>query len=366
MQMQKIMRFHGGVQDKNVLDFSVNVNPLGVPKCIKDYISECIDECVYERYPDYEYKNLRKAIANFFEVSETNIVPTNGAAEALSLTILALRPRTLIVLEPSYGDYELMSRAIGAKCIHITMTELHNEYVLPNDSMKEIIRHAKDNSLIIINSPNNPTGSIVELDKILELSKCLKHSYIVLDEVYAELSEYTSIIKVPPSSLPENLIIVKSFTKIFAIPGIRLGFIYVTSEHLRELFESVRPAWNVSSIAECALANALSKCKSKLWSYIEKSRNYIAMERRRLTSMLQDLGIIVYNSKTNFLLLRHDFIESFKLYEYLLRKFRIAIRPAHTFYGLTKYHSRISIKSKNENMYLVEAFRHAIKNFGRC
>ncbi|RLG86351.1 MAG: hypothetical protein DRO15_06270 [Thermoprotei archaeon] len=360
--MSKAMRFHGGVQDRNVLDFSVNLNPLGVPKCIRELITKCISKCVYERYPDYEYRNLRNAIAKFFNIPRDNIVPTNGASEALSLCILALRPRTIIILDPSYGDYDLICRAIGANCIHMIMQESNGEYVLSNSFIAQIARYSDQRSLIIINSPNNPTGSVLEWDKIIELSYVANHSYVVLDEVYAELSDYTSILNTSLGSLPENLIVIKSFTKVFAIPGIRVGFIYTNSTYLYELFESTRPTWNIGSIADCLLTTALVRFRTELWNFIEKSRAYIARERNYLVEKLHGLGLTIYSSKTNFLLLKHKPIDCIELHKYLLRRFRIAIRPAHTFYGLTRFHSRVSIRSRNENEYLVEALKHAIKD----
>ncbi len=357
------MRYHGGsgkIKQKGVLDFSINTNPLGVPLELENAITECCVKENYASYPDYDYIELKKAIAYFYNnISYQNIIPCNGAAEALNLAIISLRPRTLVVVSPSYGDndYDLLCRGLGIKCVHYLMDDVGDRFTLDTSRLAEKVKGYMK-PIIVLNNPNNPTGTITPVSELEELARRLRgKAYILVDEAYAELSSsYTGLLG---RYLEDNIIVVRTFTKVFSIPGLRVGFLYSESKRVLEKVDNIRQPWNVNSVAECSLKKALIENKESLWRYIKGSQAFISLERVSLTDKLRALGYRVYESHANFLLLEHEWIDSLELYNMLLRSKRILVRPAHTFYGLTRYHTRVSVRRKWENELLVKALEEA-------
>lgn len=352
------MRFHGGsfwVKHK-VIDFSVNTNPLGVPSQLEEAIRACCNKNVYSAYPDYNYVRLRDAIAYFYDLNSKNIIPCNGASEALNLSIIALKPQTLIIVAPSYGDYELLCRGLNIKCVYEVMVEKENSFKIDFDKLLTTTKKFK-NPAIILTNPNNPTGMVFPEKLLKDLVEELHgKAWIIIDETYSELSNYEGLLG---NIAYDNVIIVRSFTKIFSIPGLRIGFIYAIERKLLDIIDALRPTWNINAIAECALKNTLVEYKKGLWEFIEKSQKYVESERNRILKSLSDMEYKVYRSQTNFLLLKHPWINTVNLQNYLLEKYKILVRPAHTFYGLTIYHTRISVRSKKENELLVKALAQA-------
>ncbi len=353
------MRYHGGsgrIRVKGVLDFSINTNPLGVPVELEDSIAECCVKNVYTRYPDYEYIELRKAITYFYGgLDYRSIVPCNGAAEALNLAITALKPKTLVIVSPSYGDpeYDSICSILGIKCVHYLMKTNNNRFLLDIDELASKVKN-KSKPLVIISNPNNPTGTITPIREIEELASSLRgKAYILVDEAYAELS--SSYMGLLERYLEENIIVTRTFTKVFAIPGLRIGFLYSESKRVVEKVDSLRQPWNVNAIAECAIKKTLVDHREALWKYIKGSQAFIALERVDITDRLRRLGYRVYESHVNFLLIEHEWIDSLELYDKLLHEKRILVRPAHTFYGLSRYHTRVAIRRKWENDLLVKA-----------
>ena len=348
------MRFHGGSfrVNRETIDFSINTNPIGVPTQLKKNLEECFRKDIYTVYPDYNYTELKKGIAYFYDIKYDSIIPSNGASEALNYIIIALNPSTLIVVSPSYGDYELLCEKLHIKCIYENMMLKNNFFEIDYNSLVDIAKES-EKPLIIITNPNNPTGSVAKEKLLCDLADELKNkAWILVDEAYAELSGYQGLLN---TLNQDNIIVVRSFTKIFSIPGLRIGFMYGFSRKILNIIDSIRPTWNINSIVECALKKAFLDCKEELWDFIRKSAAYVKTERKYMLKMLSNIDYKVYKSETNFLLLKHPQIDTVDLYNYLLKKHNILVRPAYTFYGLTRYHTRISIRNRRENMLLVRS-----------
>jgi len=345
------MRVHGGgIWD--VLDFSVNTNPLGPPEILEEEVARCCKAGVYRAYPDSNYARLREAIAYFHGLDEDLLVVCNGASEALNLAVIALKPRNLLVVSPSYGDYDLLCEGIDAKCRHLVMREISGAFKFDADRVVEEVKDL-DEVTVVITNPNNPTGLVVDEEVLLGLAEELDgEAWLILDEVYAELSGHSGLL----GRGLENVVVVRSFTKVFGAPGLRLGFAYTASRKLLRRMEAIRPTWNISSIAEATFRKILVEAKEELWSFIRRSSQYIAEERIRLMQLLSKLGYRVYGSEANFLLLKHPWIDSQILRDELLRRYRIHVRSAHTFRGLTRFHTRVAVRKRDENELLVRAF----------
>lgn len=344
------MRVHGGGIE-GVLDFSVNANPLGPPKVLEEEVARCFRDGAYRSYPDSNYEGLKAAIAHFHDVDEEHLIACNGASEALSLALISLRPKNLLVVSPSYGDYGLLSEGIGAGCRHLVMREVDGGFEFDAERVVDEVE-GLGGAVVVITNPNNPTGLVVEEAALSKLAEELRgRAWLLVDEVYAELSGYKGLI----GRELDNVIVVRSFTKVFGVPGLRLGFAYTPSRRVLRRMEAIRPTWNIGTIAEMAFRKVLVEAKDELWEFVRRSSRYIAEERAKLASSLSNLGYHVYESRANFLLLKHPWIDSIALRDELLREHGIHVRPAHTFHGLTRFHTRIAVRRRDENELLVRA-----------
>lgn len=347
------MRFHGGDREAKI-DFSSNTNPLGPPKELLSILSNCIGLSVIERYPDYQYRDLRKSIATFYSCIPENVVPTNGAAEAINLIILATKPKKLVVVEPSYGEYEELAKVLGINYISVYYRRTTYRFHIEFSDLKNFCEDKE--TLIVITNPNNPTGSYTAVDAIFyELGNC--KAKVLIDEVYAELCTRCSI--EVAKNIPENFSIVRSLTKWLSIPGLRIGFIYSVNEELLEKVDILRPPWNINSIAECVAVNLL-KQKSVLMNFIEDSRKYIESERSRISKALEELGFKVFEIVTNFLLVDLGFDGDKIVVD--LKKKGIAVRSCKSFRGLGSNYIRIALRSVDENNELIKALAEVAYN----
>lgn len=349
------MRLHGGNRRAR-LDFSSNINPLGPPPIVYKALKECIDnDIIIKSYPDYEYQELKDALAKFYHCNSYNIIPSNGAAEAINLAVIALRPKKLIVLEPSYGEYEDLAKVLGIDYIDIYYARSSTLFYLDLSNLKKMICNDSE-AMIIITNPNNPTGSYIPINDIInELQEC--STKILVDGAYVELCSNCPI--EIDKNIPKNFIIVRSLTKWLAIPGLRIGFMYVADEGLLNRVEVVRQPWNVNSIAECVTIKVLSRYH-ELRSFIDTTREYINFERARVSRALRDLGLRVFDSVTNFLLVYLDTnSDSIHL---ALQKRGIAVRNCKSFKGLGSNYIRISIRKPNENDELIKAISEGVAN----
>jgi L-threonine-O-3-phosphate decarboxylase len=339
-----------GLDESSIIDFSSNINPLGIPQGIKDAYYNSLELC--EKYPDQYYRKLIDAISKNEKVSRNYIFPSNGASEAIFRIVQAIKPKEALLTSPTFGEYEEALKSANSNI---------NYYTLEKDSTFELGEDFLDNinekiDIVFLCNPNNPTGILVNrnlLESILD--KCLNsNTYLVLDESFMDFlynSEYYSLVNKINSY--KNLIILKSFTKIFAMPGIRLGYCISSDKKLISNLKRNGPPWNISTTAEkCGIA-ALKEKK-----YIVDSIEYIEYQRKYLTDELKKLGLIVYPSKTNYILFkleqRIDLKES-------LEKERILIRSCSNYKGLDENFYRIAVKKEEDNKLLIGKLKGVLK-----
>ncbi|MEM3980758.1 MAG: aminotransferase class I/II-fold pyridoxal phosphate-dependent enzyme, partial [Ignisphaera sp.] len=173
-------------------------------------------------YPDYQYKDLRKSIAIFYNCVPENVVPTNGAAEAINLIILAAKPRKLLVVEPSYGEYEELAKVLGIDYVDVYHRRTVSKFYIEFNDLKNFCED--EETLIVITNPNNPTGSYITIDALFyELENC--KAKVLIDEAYTELCSCCPI--EVAKNIPKNFSIVRSLTKWLSVPGLRIGFAYL-------------------------------------------------------------------------------------------------------------------------------------------
>lgn len=334
---------HGGdVYRNNVkLDFSVNVNPIGVDKKIKSKLNYSVDDI--ERYPDPEQAKLRIALAEKFGISEDNIICGNGASELFVAIVHAIRPKRVVCPVPSFYGYERAAWACGAE---LRCYPLKKEKGFTLDS--EFLTFLKpDVDLVFLANPNNPVGNRIDSEFLIDvLDTCLENDiYVVLDECFIEFLNHNYYDMRARLKRYQNLMVVRAFTKYYAIPGIRLGYLLCDNENLMSRIKLQLPEWNISALAEAAGLAALSCEASYANTSIIVRRERSNMEtflKRAFSEHGYELEII--EGEANFMLIKTDI----DLYTRLLNR-GVLIRDCSDFRGLEQGYYRIAIKNHDMN-----------------
>ena len=330
---------HGGdIYSNSVrLDFSSNINPLGMPEAAIRAITENID--ALSRYPDARYFKLRCAIAEKEGIDAKRILCGNGAAELIFSIVRAVAPKRALLIAPTFSEYERALKSVGADIKYYALNE-ENGFELT----ERFLDFLHDTDMVFICNPNNPAGNIVKydlMDKII--SRCRENGITaVVDECFMDFAEGGYSVK-------DKTVVIKAFTKFYSMAGLRLGYMIGDSKIIEEV-KNVMPAWSVNAAAETAAIAALSDSE-----YTEKTVKYIAAERNFLTEELIRLGFKTYNSQVNFVLFKSDT----ELYEPLLKK-GILIRKCDNFRGLDGRFYRTAIKRHEENTELIKALEELV------
>lgn len=346
---------HGGNIYGNEIeyDFSVNLNPLGPPKSVQDALVAALNHV--EEYPDPEYRELRRGLANYWQLAEEQIVPGNGASELIPGIIRTLAPKTCMVMAPCYSGYETALNAAAPSCrIHRIPLRAEDDFILPENICQEIAR-VKPNLLILTN-PNNPNGKRISANRLREIADACRTAgtMLLVDECFLALSggEKDSLIHcIRSESLPA--VVLRAFTKTFAIPGVRLGYA-VCSAPMAERIQRELPEWNLSVFAQYAGRAALETVAGGTSGYLAASVEMIAREREFLSEELEKLGFRVFPSDANYILFQS---RDWELHQKLLDK-GILIRDCRDYHGLTAGFYRTAVRTHRENTALLRCLRN--------
>lgn len=333
---------HGGdIYRNNVkMDFSVNINPLGIPESIKAALTEAVADC--SCYPDIRQEELKQAIHMMAGADKNHILCGNGASELLMTIVHGLKPKKIVIPVPSFFGYEKAAKASGAEILYYEMKA--EEAFCLTDRVTDFL--SVDTDILFLANPNNPVGNCLPPELIEKILRCCmaKNIVVVLDESFIEFTQkweqYSFLRRI--NEFP-NLIVVGGFTKIFAIPGVRLGYLVCGNADLRGAIEEQLPEWNLSVFAQKAGIAA-----AKETEYRKKSAEAVKTEREYLAEELQKLGVLVYPAEANYLMLYTEY----PLAEELLKR-RILIRDCSNYRGLSKGYYRIAIKQREENEELL-------------
>ncbi|MHB1485584.1 MAG: pyridoxal phosphate-dependent aminotransferase [Saccharofermentanales bacterium] len=328
------------------LDFSANVNPLGLPAAVKKKIRESLNE--FTLYPDIDCNELCEAIARFESTRRENILCGNGAGDLIFRLAYALKPKKALLISPTFTEYEAALRNVGCE---LYFYDLHSsdQFVIHEDILEMI----PGMDIVFICNPNNPTGQLTPKSLLIKIAEACSGSdcVFVMDECFIDFienrEEFTMKNEIARFG---NLVVLKAFTKIFAFAGIRLGYC-LCSDHglLRKIFAAGQP-WSVSVVAQLSGIEAL-----KDTDYLVRTHKNTSVERRFLKTNLEKLGFEVFDSYANFLMFHiKDESSQESIYDRLLDK-EILIRKCGNFRGLDSGYYRIAVKSRKDNIRLVRA-----------
>ncbi|MDD2959060.1 MAG: pyridoxal phosphate-dependent class II aminotransferase [Lachnospiraceae bacterium] len=342
-------QIHGGDIYTNTyrIDFSANINPLGTPQAVLD--AACAGVLQAPNYPDVQCRELKRAIAGKEAVPPEWVICGNGAAELIFTLAAALHPRKALLCAPGFAEYEQALNAAGCSCRFYECKE-SEQFRLGEDYLDWI---TEDLDVIFLCNPNNPTGLLLdpELMKRILMRCRAKRVRLVLDECFNELLQNPEAASMIPylSEFPE-LFILKAFTKLYAMAGLRLGYGLCAEAALLEKMSSVVQPWNVSIPAQMAGTAAL-----KEEEYVLRSRAYIGAERQYLKQGLQKLGLEPLDSQANFIF----FQGPEDLYDRCAQK-GILIRDCGNYRGLTRGYYRIAVRTREENEELLSVMRQVL------
>lgn len=351
---------HGGYRaskkdQRKVIDFSANLNPLGPPAWLRSVLSNQVSALAH--YPDPECAEFVTAAARRYGVSREEIIVGNGSSELLYLLPRVAGKRSAVISTPCYVDYAKACEISGVKVSEIALREKKG-FKLELDRIESELR---GDELVFIGQPNNPTGLTCDPKKIRHLARRHPETLFVIDEAFADFVEGLNSLTV---NRPDNVLVLLSLTKIFAIPGLRLGCLIGNKKIVQRLRE-IQPPWSVNAFAQAVGTAALTDRK-----YLAETRRYVSELRANLVSGLNDLGgLTVYPGQANFLLLRLDRrgLDAVKLAKRLLGD-GLAIRVCDNFFGLDKRFFRVAIRTQEENnkLLLSLSIHLKAKSFGRA
>jgi histidinol-phosphate aminotransferase len=344
---------HGGdIYRNNVtMDFSVNVNPLGIPDDVKKVLHTAVD--ISNQYPDLYAEKLNNAVSQMLNIPKEYLIFGNGASELFMAIVHEIRPQKTVIPIPSFYGYEYAANAIDSEIIYYNTKEEDNFELKEN--FLSVLTYDVD--IVFIANPNNPTGNLISKDFLIKIVKHCneKNIYVVLDECFIDFcgEEYSLIKEI--TKYP-NLLLVRAFTKIFAIPGVRLGYLVSSNYNLTQKIKRHLPEWNISVFAQAAGCEC-----AKQTSFVENTVLYIRQEREYMAEKLKELlkghEIKVYPSSANFILIYSEI----PLYDKLLEK-GILIRDCSNFRGLSKGFYRIAVKNREENETLIAVVLNGVCN----
>lgn len=360
------LQFHGSdiekvealyhIKKSEILNFSGNVNPLGLSKMVIEELKNHID--LIATYPDRDYAALRGVISLYTQVHPDQVLVGNGSTELISLFIKVINPTCAMIIGPTYSEYEREIRIGGGKCNYYALKE-SLDFKLDLDGLLQTM--TSDTDLLVLCNPNNPTSTALkhqELRTILDY--CLSHHiFVLIDETYVEFA--TDMDYITGTSFTEiypNLFIIRGVSKFFASPGLRLGYGITGNKDIIRDINRLKNPWTINSLASYAGELMLQD-----QGYINASIKLIEVERKRILDILNRMPAIkVYEPSANFMLVKllDPTKKSSELFEYLIQK-KIMIRDASGFPFLDHRFFRFCINMPKDNDLLLLNLKEFLK-----
>ncbi|WP_028610931.1 pyridoxal phosphate-dependent aminotransferase [Paenibacillus harenae] len=340
-----------GLPADRFTDFSSNMNPLGPPPSVKQALAAYAD--IIGQYPDPAVRGLRRKLAMRHQLGEHAIVIGNGAAELIDLVVRAIRPRLTVLAIPCFDEYGDAVRKIGGAVKEIVLSaerdfELEHEF----DRLCDL---AEPGTLFMLGSPNNPTGRLVEPGLVMRLIEL--GASVVVDEAFMDfVPEEAAYSLIHEASRHERLFVIRSMTKFYSIPGIRLGYIAGNPKALSGI-RRLQVPWSVNSLAQLIGEAVLEETE-----FAGRTMEWLLLDRPWLISELEALGFRVFPSSANYLLVRipgEPGMSASKL-QLEMGKLGVLIRDASRFPGLDHTYIRVAVKRREQNVILLQALEKCI------
>ena len=342
---------HGGKNsirksEQNIIDFSSNITPLGSPPSVRSALKKNLDDI--HHYPDFYSTELISSLTKYTGISKSNLLVGNGAIEIIynfCFAFLSKKTKVLIPI-PTFQEYEVAAKLSDCKISYFKTMDMSEDISL-------FISQIPRNGCVFLCNPNNPTGKLLARKQLLTIIKAAKKlsSIVFVDECFIELVPESNESIISYVKKYDNLFVLRSLTKSFGFPGIRIGYA-AASKQMITILQKIKIPWSVGSLSQ-NVANIALKDKH----HLTKSNLIIKKEYLFLKNKISKLhGFQCYDSFTNFILIKTKY-DSTKLQQKLL-KHDILIRDCKNFRGLDNHYIRIAIKSHTNNLKLVTAMEN--------
>jgi threonine-phosphate decarboxylase len=354
---QPLDREHGGdiyawakkarIDPTEIIDFSASINPLGPPECARQAFQRSCTEVL--RYPDPYAEQLKEALAKHHDMKPAEILIGNGSTQLIYLLCFALRPRKALVVGPAFSEHANALILAGAKVSFLSLTADLDFKFSTEDFMAA---WEKAPQLAFLTTPNSVTGQFIprtEIEKIARFA-LLKRRFLVIDEAFIDFVERESVKQLVRNN--PYLIVLRSLTKYYALPGLRLGYLLAHSQRAAQLAAYLEP-WSVNGPAQTVARACLAADRN----FALKTDRWLRQERDFLTRGLIALKQFQpYPSSTNFLLVRIvNRASAAGLRSFLLHR-KILVRACDSFTALGS-HFRVAVRQRKDNRLLLEALR---------
>ena len=330
-----------------MVDFSANINPLGIPEKLRIAWIEQMKEVT--SYPDPAYRKLKKAIADHHFLSEkADILLGNGAVDLIHSVIKSVRPQEVLIPSPAFSEYR---NASIRNEIPYREALLYDS--LGNLQMEKFLKAVRDRSLVFLCNPNNPTGKALKASDLEQILKKMEEtgSFLVLDETFlpfVEVEKRHSLLE----EEPENVLFLRALTKIYGIPGVRLGYGILYNEILAKKMISLQEPWHINTFADIAGQVVLKDTE-----YLLETASWLKNEKAFLYQELSKVPWLTWiESDCNFILVKSSCASAEEIQKNLLVD-QILIRLPYGFNGLTSHHFRIAVKDRSSNLKLMNALQ---------
>ena len=337
---------HGGnvTFHSTCIDFSANVNFLGIPENVMQAARSGLLAAIH--YPQEYNGTLSEHIAQWDQVEPEHVFCGNGASEIIRSLMPVLQPKHALLPAPGFEEYTRSLAAVDCE-IHYFYTKAGQGFRIPLDEFCGQI--TEDVDVVFFCNPNNPTADLYGKDFVQAvLERCEeKNAFLILDECFLDFVEGESSITMKSPHASKHLFIIRAFTKIFAMPGIRLGYGLCTNKKVMDrLRETVQP-WNVSTVAQRA---GIACTKER--EFVDKTVQATKIEREWLVERLEQLGFLEIQAEANFVFFKsRPGMHAFSLLK------GIMIRDCSNFEGLEPGYYRVAVRSREDNEKLIEVLR---------
>lgn len=320
-------------------DFSSNVIYHGIPQSLLEHLSNHIN--LLASYPNPEASDLKKKMALHHGLAENQVVITNGSTEAFYLLAQLFRSKHSLIVIPAFSEYEDAARIHDHTISYVNNSGLCEDFI-------------SDANIVWMGNPNNPDGKTYSPDFIIGI--CNKHSEktFIVDEAYDLLCEGFSS-PFSDNTQPNNLIVIRSFTKAFSIPGIRLGYILAPAT-ICEQINKIKMPWSVNALAIETGHYIIDHYEELVPNTIELSR-----QSNKFQNALKEIPQLkIIPSNCNFFLVKLENGKAADLKYYLLKEYGFLIRDAQNFKGLDESWFRLAINNEESNQKLTAAIKQWI------
>ncbi len=329
---------------KEIIDFSVNTNPLGPP----DWLQEKWPSFLHtiENYPDPTGQKAVDAIARRFNISAEQLLLGNGAAEIIHFIARYAAGKKAVIVTPAFSEYEDACQSYNCLIEHVAADPEH--WQLP---VEELVEKAQEAAVLFICTPNNPTGQCFKEAEMVSFLEQTRNSnvLVVVDEAFYDFAGETSLLRY--INVFPHLIVMHSMTKMYAVAGLRIGYAAASAKVIAAL-KLYRPHWNVNSIAL-----QVAEMAAEDFSYAMETRKKVDQERNRMKKELVNIGFAVLPSTVNFYLFKDPALDNQKKLLHFLLNCGIVVRHTENFRGLDGKWLRSAVKKETENNQLLEALK---------